>query len=309
MVKEGESPGTACFSLAPMPGSDLPVITAAKTRLIRRGQAYILQIFGSRPISEPIFALAVQAGCGYDVTRDYLVMPEAPFMLAEASPSADLPPVTPGKLNEWHARDGDTLEDIADAQGPQNLAERQRLLAALKRANPDLSPEIPLNAGDVVRIPKRNRSSGIAKEATSRPASVSPDTPQKKPSPPRPKTKPMAPATARGIDQVRLGAAPEDIAPGRGPASEAATRNSAEERILRLETTLHLLTQEIEKMDKALELTSQAIAAQEKLKLAETLPPPDRPKDRRSARHPWQARLNKKPTGWNFSLAPASAPP
>jgi hypothetical protein len=277
ILAKGDEPQlTACFSIAPMRGADLPVITAAKTRLIRRGQGYVLQIFGSKPINEPIFAIAVQAGCGYDVIRDYVLIPEAPFMLAEAIPSSYAPPVTtgkPAKATEWHARAGETLVDIADAQAPRNLAERQRLIAALQRANPDLSPDIPLDDGTVVRIPKRTQGSAPPRNAASRPAAASTtdnSPPPRKPSPPRAKA--TTPPASKGVDQLRLGAAPEDVKPREKQSAEWQSQAATEERMLKLETTLHLLAQEVEKMDQALDLAAKAIEAQGKLASAQALP-------------------------------------
>ena len=219
LATDEASVASACFSLVAMPGSDLPVITAAKTRLIRRGQAYILQIVGSKPINEPIFAIAVQAGCGHDVIRDFVLIPEPPLMQAEAQPTSGAYPVSSARTarsDGWQARDSETIERVADA-------------------------------------------------------------PPKKPSPPRAKSKPkprMAPA-AKGGDQLRLGAAPDETRPT--PKSSSGLQADTEERLLKLETTLHLLAHEIEKMDQALELASKVIEAQGKLTLAQSLPAPALP--------------------------------
>ena len=42
-----EAPQATCFTLKPLPGSDLPVVTAAKSRLIRRGDHYVVQLIGT----------------------------------------------------------------------------------------------------------------------------------------------------------------------------------------------------------------------------------------------------------------------
>lgn len=268
-----EQPITACFSLASIRGSDLPVITAAKTRLIRRGQNYVLHILGTRPVSEPIFAISLQAGCGYDIVRDYVLMPEAPFAQAETSaPSGAIatPRGKQPKFTEWHAREGDTLEDIVDAQAPATLSERQRLIAALKRANPDLAPDTVLREGSIVRIPaskqvgaeKRERPSRASTQATS----VEEASP--KPAVPRSKSRPNTPPT-KGMDQLLVGAAPEETKPREKGNSALLSLAETEQRLLKLETTLHLLTQEVEKMDQALDLATKAIEAQGKLQLAQ----------------------------------------
>ena len=73
---------TTCFSLAPLNGSDLPVISGAKTKLVREGARYRLHITGSKPISEPIFLIGLRAGCGVDLQRDYVLMPAEPLVLS-----------------------------------------------------------------------------------------------------------------------------------------------------------------------------------------------------------------------------------
>ena len=85
----GEPPIAACFSMVALRRADFPVVTAAKPRLIRRGQSYILQLVGSKPVSEPVFAIGVRAGCGYDIEREYVLMPEPPIELAQSAPLID----------------------------------------------------------------------------------------------------------------------------------------------------------------------------------------------------------------------------
>lgn len=113
----GEPPIAACFSMVALRSSDFPVVTAAKPRLIRRGQSYILQLVGSKPVSEPVFAIGVRAGCGYDIEREYVLMPEPPIELAQSAPLIDQAAATrkPGRASQWLAREGQTLEDIVDA--------------------------------------------------------------------------------------------------------------------------------------------------------------------------------------------------
>lgn len=275
LLSPEELPVTACFSLVPIRSSDLPVITAAKTRLVRRGQNHVLQIFGTRAISDPVFSIALQAGCGYDVVRDYVLMPDAPFMSAETSAAPSTTAIgKPAKFTEWHAREGETLEDIVDAQAPANLAERQRLIAALKRANPDLAPDAMLGEGTVVRIPTRKPVSAEKKERSTRtsPQATAGESAPQKPAAPRSKPRPENPAPTKAADQLLVGAAPEEIKPREKGSSTLQSLAETEQRLLRLETTLHLLTQEVEKMDQALDLATKAIEAQSKLQLAQTLP-------------------------------------
>ncbi len=285
----GEPPIAACFSMVALRSSDFPVVTAAKPRLIRRGQSYILQLVGSKPVSEPVFAIGVRAGCGYDIEREYVLMPEPPIELAQSAPLIDQAAATrkPGRASQWLAREGQTLEDIVDAQAPASDAERQRLLKALQRANPTLDADMPLAEGTVIQPPARQRSAPARKPkaqapassadyAEARPAKTAAPKPAAKP---RPEPVPASTAGAGGEDRLLLGAAPETPRPGKPGTSGLPSLAETEERILKLETTLHLLTQELEKMDQAIDLATKAIEAQNRLQMAQGMltPPPPGP--------------------------------
>lgn len=61
-AEPGEDIESSRFSLAALDGSDLPVVSTARTKLVRNGDNYRLQITGSKPVSEPIFLV----GCAPD---------------------------------------------------------------------------------------------------------------------------------------------------------------------------------------------------------------------------------------------------
>ena len=63
-AEPGETVEARCFTLAPLDGSDLPVISAGRTKLVREGNNYRLLITGSKPVAEPIFLIGLRAGCG-----------------------------------------------------------------------------------------------------------------------------------------------------------------------------------------------------------------------------------------------------
>ncbi len=286
----GETPIAACFSLIALRGSDFPVVTAAKPRLIKRGQSYVLQIVGTRPVNEPIFAVGLHAGCGYDLERQYVLMPEAPVELAQSTSSFtdSVPAPSPrktGRVSQLSAREGQTLEDIAEAQAT-TPAEQQRLLAALKRANPALDADMPLAEGTPVQMPARQRPRPARQENTERATALA-DADQMPPArAPAPKLPPQArkapaPATApaENTDRLVLGAATETPPPSRSGNSGLASLAETEERLLKLETTLRTLTLEMEKMDQAIDLATKAIEVQNRLQVAQNLqdPPPQRP--------------------------------
>ena len=285
LAANGEAVEGACFSLAGIRSSDLPVISSARFRLNRSGGNLTLTITGIQPIAEPIFVIGLRAHCGIDLQRDYVLMPLPPMLLAEAEASAPTAKVAPASpttrkarnFREWTARRGDTLESIAEAQSGGNLAEQRRLLAAMKRANPDLVEYEALSEGRSIRIPLLSRSPA---EASVRPTAASrsmadeapppPPRPKKQPAAkPKPESPPVA-ATAGGPDRIVLGAAPDEIRPEVKPSLAKASAGEVEERMLKLETTLNLLNQEVEKLNTALALTTEALVAQQQLMTAQS---------------------------------------
>ncbi len=281
----GEAIDAACFSLANIRNSDLPVISSARFRVSRNGPDARLSISGTQPIAEPVFVIGLRAHCGIDLQRDYVLMPSAPMMLAEtdsvapASTGAPAPSPTRKSRNfrEWAARPGDTLESIAESQSGGSLAEQQRLLSALKRANPDLVEYEVLAEGRTVRIPNLSRRS--AESPAPAPARAVSQRVAAEDAPPPPAKKPRktpSPATvaASTPDRIVLGAAPEEIRPEPKASPARASAGEVEERMLKLETTLNQLNQEVEKLNSALALTTEALAIQQKLMTAQSLQNP-----------------------------------
>ncbi|UCV04480.1 FimV family protein [Dechloromonas denitrificans] len=281
LTRAGEEIDTVCFSLAPLPGSDLPVVTAARTRLVRNGANYRLLITGTRPIAEPVFMVGLRANCGADLQRDYVLMPAAPIMLAEVDrelpvAAATTSPRKTGNSREWRARDGDTLAGIAESQAPASAAAQRRLLVAMLRANPDISPDAPLLEGTPVQIPKLRERMPTRRTADTEPPLAPQNAAAGEAPAPRPKrTAPSAPSAkpaSGGTDRVILGTPPDDLKPGE--KATPASLSQMEERMLKLEMTLHLLDQEVDKLNNALALTTEALSAQHKLQAAQAAQTP-----------------------------------
>src|SRR6185369_8587865 len=279
----GESIETACFSLAPLPGSEFPAVSNARIRLVRSGTAYRLVISGTRPVAEPIFVIGLRANCGFDLQRDYVLMPSAPVMQATAEgevtpPIASTPPRKSGNFREWQAHDGDTLAVIAESQAPDGGAEQRSLLLAMKRANPGIAADEPLPEGTLVRIPNLRQRAAVERSAPPSTSAPRPLRAQREEAPPpRPKraAKPeAAPSSAeKGGDRLVLGKPPEELRPGEKATPPRASLNEMEERMLKLESTLQVLNQEIDKLNSALALTTEALAIQNKIQAAQSAPP------------------------------------
>lgn len=285
---------TACFSLAPLRESDLPVITAARIKLVRDGQGYRLIISGTAPLADPVFVLALRAGCGIELQRDFVLMPASPIMTAEAAPVTLVAPqpllaaaegagTKPMPGRNWQANQGDTLESIAENLAPDDLVRQRRLLAALKRANPELAAAPSLAEGTTVYVPSLRKAGAETRptreQAAPRPAALPPPERAEALPPPKPKPKPRVPIAstkpaAGGNDRLTLGAPPADFKPGEKPQAPQVqasgnTPPEMEERLQRMEKTVTLLNEEIAKLNQALALTSEVLSAQQKLQAAQ----------------------------------------
>lgn len=277
-AEPGETVEARCFTLAPLDGSDLPVISAGRTKLVREGNNYRLLITGSKPVAEPIFLIGLRAGCGTDLQRDYVLMPAEPLVLASPSPSAAGTAGTPAggvrssgaPSQHWRASEGDTLEGIAEALVPDNLVQQRRMLAALKRANPQLSGRPGLAEGTPVAIPDVKQR--VAAERDNLPEQRTKSRSEEPPPPPPPPpkvAKPVATPKAGGVDRVLLGAPPAELKAGEKVVPAKGSREEMDERLLKLDTTIQSLNAQIEALDKALALTTEALALRQKLKAAQ----------------------------------------
>lgn len=224
VLSGGEPLDATCFSLTPLPGADFPVITAARTRLIRIGQDYRLIITDSQAINEPVFAINLRAACGIDLQREYVLLPAPPLAPVAATNDVDLP----------------------------------------RRATAPAPREVPR-----YRAPPERLSENWATD------SDAPIRPAAKPRPPRSPQSAAAKATAplprdtlagiaSGKDRIVLGAALDDLPPP-GAGDALAPANALDERMLKMETTLHLLNEEVGKLSSALTLSAESRAMRQKL--------------------------------------------
>ena len=221
VIAGGESLDAACFTLGPVPGADFPVITTARTRLVRIGQDYRLILTGSKAIDDPIVVISLRAGCGMDLQREYVLLPAPP----QSSANDFEPPLTvasplPREVQPRRSRAERFSENgIADSDSPDRPATKTRQERAAPGAAP--KPKKPL---------PRETLAGLASNK----------------------------------DRVVLGAALNELPP---PAAgdPLAPVNELDERILKMETTLHLLNQEMDKLSTAATLGAESRAMREKL--------------------------------------------
>lgn len=211
----GERLDAGCISLAPVPGADFPVITAAKLRLIRLGQDYRLIITGSQPISEPIVVANVRIGCGFELQREYVLLPAPPLM--SGGEGEDYPAPTPPPPR--------------------------------RKARP-LAEDVDASVAEAPRKPRTAR-----------------DTRKDNTAP----TSPLA-GLSTGRDRVILGSAPEGLQ-ATSRSDPMAPLNDMDERLLKMETTLHLLNAEVDKLGAAVALGVESRAARQRLQELQALQP------------------------------------
>lgn len=216
VIAGGESLDAACFTLGPVPNADLPVITSARTRLVRTGQDYRLILTG-KAIDEPIALISLRVGCGMDLHREYVLLPAPPPSAHDSEPAAAPMP--------------------REAQPRRPRAERFSENESSSGTPPDQASAKP----------RRERAE------------------------PRPTAKPKKPLPrdtlaniAGSKDRIVLGAALDDLPPP-SAGDPLAPINELDERLLKMETTLHLLNQEVDKLNSAVALSAESRAAREKL--------------------------------------------
>lgn len=219
-LSSAETVDSACFSLAPLNGADLPVETGARLKLIRHDNGHRLMIMGNRPIDDPLFMIGLRAQCGIDLQRDYVLMPEAPPSQSDA-PTESAP----------------ARPDARPPRGP-----RSRNADAMNTDGPEPAVSNP--------APRPSRPKPPADQ------------------PPR-KAKPAPPAVAKTTDRLMLSAPPSEPPANKKQHAQWGTLGEMDERMHKLESTLQSLSQEVDKLNTALALTTEALAAQQKLQEAQ----------------------------------------
>lgn len=251
-IGTGETLNANCFSLSSVANSDLPVITRANLRLIGNNGRLRLLISGSEPITEPAFMISLRARCGFDLQRDYVLIPELPISGAEsASPRKQI--YSQLRQQRIGGNDYDEMQEVS----------------ATTSAEPDRT-QLPLTDNETladdafVRIPKQHKTTAKTQALNTAPESKIATLPAI--SKPGKET-----ATNRIKDRLVIGDGQSAPLANDAGIAQRAHIAEMEERILKQETTLHTLHSEISQLDDALKQTSEARAAQNHLQLAKNL--------------------------------------
>ena len=216
----------ACFSLAPAHNAELPVVSAARTRVIRNGEAFRLLITGGQPITEPVFIISLRASCGVELKRDYVLMPEAPLTPSGSKSNLPIAAVDP-----------------ATAQKP--LTDREALadnhLAPAETAAPRSKPRrMASNDGSAIPRPKKTVHRNT-----------------------------LAELGMKGGDRLMLSAEPDDLKPNESVNAQPGRLGEMDGRMLKLETSLRSLNQQVENLSAALAVSAETAALRQKLQEAQ----------------------------------------
>lgn len=159
-----------CIKLLPVPG-ELPENRIASALLRLEGSGLVVS--SPLAISQPLMSFRIRVDCGWNLTKDYQLLPEppatrsappAPVLAEVAPPSAPAP--TPREAAPRVTADLDfgvdqptTLRLMSRQRYPTDSAARVAFIRRVAAANPDLFPSIrgaydqPLPAGTRLHIP------------------------------------------------------------------------------------------------------------------------------------------------------------
>lgn len=227
---EGGLPAADCFRIR-APSVEMEqayVLKGGRVEVVgERGRARL--VVTAAPVREPIVEFAVNVACGFDLTKDYLLLSSVPAKPAEAVspplavPAAAVPAVAaiqpaaaPAKsaapaapaaapsAGSLRVTAETTFEALAQRNYPLQPKAREKYARMMRAANPGVGDAIA--AGTELRVPA---GLPVRREGPYRPEAVAP-----KPAvaivaaeAPRPPAKPAKAAPAK--DVLRLGVAPE----------------------------------------------------------------------------------------------------
>lgn len=133
---------TGCFRLIPPAGGgDLPALRAASLEY-RASPKPTLIVRSHAPLREPIFQLAVQIGCGHEVSREYMLLASPAREQPVAAPTARVVATSPVASTsavpaEPPVRKAPRVRAPAPVEAPMQLAPRKIVKPAAGRAMPD----------------------------------------------------------------------------------------------------------------------------------------------------------------------------
>lgn len=150
----GERPAAACFQVRPPQVATEPgyALRAARVEVVGERAGARLVVSTAAPLREPVVEFGIAVACGFDLTRDYLLLSSPPERLppaAAAAPATVSPPVTaapPQRPAAPAAAAGTrlrvaadtTLVELARRHYPLQPKAREKYIRMMREANPEL---------------------------------------------------------------------------------------------------------------------------------------------------------------------------
>jgi uncharacterized membrane protein len=175
----GEVPAKSCFRLR-APRTDVGNDFASRNGrvdVVGEGKAAKLVVTTTAAVSEPVIGFALAAGCGFELSKDYVLLvglpsvaptlsaaptlPATPVVSAPATPASAAPAEAPAKAAPQHAAadtlrvdSAITLEALAQRKYPLQPKAREKFMRMMREANRAAIPDnAPIAAGTELRQP------------------------------------------------------------------------------------------------------------------------------------------------------------
>lgn len=236
----GERPAAECFRVRPPQTATEPgyALKSARVAVVGERESARLVVSTAVPVREPVVEFGIAVACGFDLTRDYLLLssPPARVPAVVAPPVPISPPVAaaavqpkapPGAGTPLRIAADTTLVELARRNYPLQPKAREKYVRMMRDANPEFAVGDVVPAGAQLTVP-----AGLPLRRESRH---------------RPRAKaagPLEPAR----DVLRLGVAPE-----RSPAELLAEAERLAAVLLQQQRMENELVDNLTRLEKAFE--------------------------------------------------------
>lgn len=88
-------PDASCFELVKPAATDLPWLRQGNLSLRRQGDVPVLEVRSTAPLRDPLLRVVVRVGCGYELSREYILAANPPAGRMAPAPAEHLVAVSP----------------------------------------------------------------------------------------------------------------------------------------------------------------------------------------------------------------------
>lgn len=175
---DNQAPSADCFKIRhPLMELDSAyVLRNAQLQLLAEGGRHRLVVTTSAPVREPVIEFGVAIGCGFEISRDYLLLSSEPtrtLVTAPPPPAVSISPIVPKGTQDstpkvlaanqplapakpkTHIEKEVTLQLLAQQHYPLQPKAREKYIRMMLQANPLVSrDDQPIVAGTELRLPE-----------------------------------------------------------------------------------------------------------------------------------------------------------